>query len=278
MAASVPPVDGQQPTPQAGEGGIAQLRTAYEGLKGKYQNLAWAEKINPQEAQTAIELLQELRTNPVAFYRQLNQDLLGRPEYATQLQPTAPTQEDPEPKADLVTRGPDGREIRVYSEEQQQKWRDWNNARVMKNVDEKLNPLNEFHRTQQEFVQQAEIRERAKAHTESTMAEMRKMPHFAGPENEEKIAQKLRAIPPHIKKQVGAVAALNMAYNQHLRDNIFPTLNQTAEQRVREEMARKANAGAGTVTPGGGNQPRGTVQPKNTSELSAHLRKLAGVQ
>lgn len=264
-AANVPPVVEPE--------GIRNLRTAYEGYKGK---VGWAENLSQEEVQTALGLIADMRRDPVAFFRDLQSELTGHPEYSKMLGAgTAPAAE-PEPGPDLFTTDGQGQRVELYSAAQQKKWREWNDKRVNGQLDQRLSPLQDWHKSAQQQEQQRQLLANAQSTTTAVLKQMRDLPHFK--DGEDKIAARLAKIDPATKKQLGAIGSLNLAYNLYLKEEVFPTYDSKAEARVRAEFDKKANAG-GSVKPGGGQAPAtGGKRPTNQRELAAHLQKLSEAQ
>jgi len=264
----IPPV--AAPAPASEPEGVRNLRTAYEAYKSK---VGWAENHDPEEVKNALELITEMRADPVSFYRRLGTDLTGHPTYGKALQP--PPAEAPEPGPDLFTTDEAGNRIEMYSAKRQREWREWNDKRVMGQVDQRLNPLQEWHRNAQSEEQRRTIIEGAKSTATEVMNDMRANYPYFTKENEPKIAEFLAKIPAATKKRIGSIAALNVAYTQFLKAEIFPNIDKRAEDRIRKEFGMKAAASSGSVKPGGGNVSGVPKRPTNVGELAKHLERLS---
>lgn len=208
--------------------------------------------------------------NPLQFFRDLDQRLREDPEFKPHFEPQA---EDLEPQADLVSE--DGKH-RVYSDKQLRKWREWNDRQTDKRVGERLSPLEARFKAADEAEAKRETQANAAKLTNQVMTEMRTHPYWPKKdEGEAAILKHLRAIPPHIRKDIGPVACLHRAFDTYLREAVYPTISDNAAKKVEEDMKRKAAAGAGGVRPGGGSGT-GTVQrPQNVKDLAAHMEQLS---
>lgn len=263
---------GQQP-PRPEDEGIRNLRTAYEGYKGK---VGWAENLNKADVDGAMSLIAEMRADPVAFFRQLQADLTGHPEYSKLLDSGRAPAEEPEPGPDLYTTDAAGNRIEMYSAKRQKEWREWNNKQQTQQFEQRLSPLQSWHQNAQRDEQRRQIIEGARTTTTEVLTEMRQMPHFAGKDNEAKIADYLGKIPQAVKQKVGAIAALHMAYNTYLKNDVFPSIDAKAEARIRADFNKRAAAGNGSVKPGSSQQgSTGKPALNNQRDLAAHMEALS---
>jgi hypothetical protein len=111
----------------------------------------------------------------------------------------------------------------------------------------------------------------------SVLTEARQLPHFK--ENEQDIVNLIAAwneTHPEVLKSRGVAWAVQAAYNQLLTKKVYgPSYESGVENRIREEMKKKAAGGSVTVDPnvrgGDGKKPEIT----NVSQLAAHMEKLA---
>lgn len=265
-----PPAEGVIPPVAPDSEGIRNLRTAYDTFKGK---VGWAENLDAAEVQDALSLIADMRRDPVSFYRQLGTDLTGHPTYGKALQP--PPAEEPEPGPDLFSTDPQGNRIELYSAKRQKEWREWNDKRVMSQVDQRLNPLQQWHQTAQREEQNRTIIEGARSTASEVMKDMRTNYPYFTKEAEPKIAEYLAKVPADTKRRIGAVAALHVAYTQYLKNDVFPTIDSKAEAKIRKEFGMKAASSQGGVKPGGGNVAGAVKKPTTVAELSKHLERLS---
>ncbi len=121
--------------------------------------------------------------------------------------------------------------------------------------------------------QQTQVRTQAESEAGDALAQAKDLPHFW--ENRAKIAEKLAAMDPSIRQRFGAVAAMHMAYAQVLKESVLPALGTQAEQNVRDEYKRKANAASGSVNPADASSGSGQAPVlRNQSDLAKHLERL----
>lgn len=224
----------------------------------------------------AADFRNRIAQDPLEFYNQLGQELRQSPEYANRMgQPSTPPQaaatQDPEPQPDLYTEV-NGERHEVYSASQLREWQKWNGRQQTEARREEIAPLSEFVRNQQRAEEQRQIREQSRTEAGSLIEDMRAYPHFTK-ENEPKIAERFANMDPALKKRLGSAGALQRAYNDFLRDEVFPRIDSDAEQRVRGDFTRRASVTS--VRPGGGHNT-GVRKPTNVAELSAHIKRMSG--
>ena len=143
--------------------------TASKELEG----LGWAKGVNPQLAQSAIQLLTRAQQNPLAFTEEL-EALRDHPQFGPQLrswaartlgfrnQRPAETAVDEEPQPDIPLE--DGRQ--VYSSERQRQRDQWLMRQMESKFDEKLQPLtNKSAATEKYVADQVYAGIEAKAHS-----------------------------------------------------------------------------------------------------------------
>ncbi len=267
-ATSGPEASGQ-PAPAAGTRGPIPLdrheqilRNTRAELEGRY---GWAKDLNPQQAQTAVQLLNELQRDPAAFYRELGQRLNGG------RQETTPQVEEQDPEPLLVSQ--DGKE-KAYTAGQLKQIRELDAKRLRASILAEFAPMMDFFKSEQGTRQENAVRAEADQVAQAALADARKLPHFTK-ENEPEIAALFAAIPPETKQRYGSVAALMLAYNQFLAQKVFPTIETDAARKVRDANDRKAATSAGHAHPtsqGGSGKP---VALKNVTDLARHMERLA---
>lgn len=102
------------------------------------------------------------------------------------------------------------------------------------------------------------------------LKEARQIPHFE--ENEAAIAEKLAKMDPRLKRSMGPIAAMHLAFGQVLSEKVFPSIELSAEQKVRDSMKKKA-AGSSIVSPSGGSDATPpAVRPGDVEGLAARMR------
>lgn len=164
------------------------------------ESLGWAKGVNPQLAQSAIQLLTRAQQNPLAFTEEL-ESLRDHPVLGPQLRSwaartlgfrNAPRQADVQPEAmpepDLVFE--DGR--KSYTSEQMAKRDQWLLKQWESKIDEKLSPLAQKTHANEQFVAQQVfdgIKAKANADAKSELDTIRQQyPQFAEHESDVKAA------------------------------------------------------------------------------------------
>lgn len=254
---SSPGSDGQGPIPL--ERHKAILNNVRREAEQKY---GWAKDFKPDVVQRAVSIISRLDQDPRKFMADLAAELgIGANGQA----------EEQEPQPDLE--GPDGK-YKVYSSAQLAKLIEFREKRLTNSLlsDPRLQRALSFAEQGTQQQEHAEFVRQVTAVASSAIEQARQLPHFK--ENEKAIAEKLQAIDPEVRAQVGAVAAMYMAYNQVLAETVFPSIQRTSEQSAVESFKRKANAEAGSVHPTvGGTAAK--ARPRNQDELAAHMAALA---
>jgi len=221
------------------------------------ERLGWAEDLNREEVQDAIEMLRDLSRDPKAFMQQIAAELGGdEPE------------SDPDP--DLVSQ--DGK-IRTYSEAAHRKIMANLEKRLTSRFSKEFRPAVEFtNEYRNRDAVQARIRQ-AQEIGRNALTEARKLPHFT--ENEEHISTKLASMDPNYRRQVGSIAALHMAYNAVLAEKVLPTLRQNTEKEVLAGFKKSANASAGGIDPGSGTGGKPPIKDGDVNALARRMEELA---
>jgi hypothetical protein len=252
------------------------------------RDLGWAKGVDRGSVQTAFTLAQNLSTAPVRFALELIRDIMGHPQLAPQferefqaLMPGSPIPGQKPvakewPKA--ILRSDDGRG--AYTDEQLREILDIEREQWMSALEERFGPLEDMHSSLEEQREVTQIMHQSRQDSANFMTELRQLKHWPSgtPEQiragERKISGYLAAIPKEVKDNVGAVAATYQAFQTYLANDVYPTLESSVEQRVRDDMKRKAAAGTGAVVPGQQTNQPAPKKPTNQSELSAHLESL----
>lgn len=252
---------GEAPEPRI----AAAVKNAREAAsKEVHEKYGLAPNTDPRDVQVGMGLLTDIRADTKGFLLQLASEMGAKVVF----EGDTPAKEEvltyPEPS--LVSQ--DG--AKAYSSDDILKILDIQKKQIMG----ELRPDLEYVRNSKTSAQEAESRRQVAEYTSQQLAAARKLPHFTT-ENEPKILAKLQAIPQDVRRSVGPIAALHMAYNTFLQDDIFPTIDTAAEARVRESYAKKANAGRGQAHPT--DQSGDTKPPKldNVSDLEKHMEQLA---
>lgn len=232
-----------------------QLRVAKE-FQSKYERLSWAE---------------QFEQNPYAFVDSWVDQLAAHPEHQTKILAKAAkllnsrrgqSQAAAEmPKPDVPIMDGNGNITGyTYSDKQLQARDEFVWSQRQSALDERLGPLEQQMKTQQQREQMAALQQQSWQQAADTLTEMRQNPYFK--EHEAKVKQALAA-----HEEWGD--NIHAAFNHVLVTEILPTLSQTEQRKVVESLQQKA--GASTVGPGGG----GAATPKkfkSFSEAIAHYQ------
>lgn len=109
--------------------------------------------------------------------------------------------------------------------------------------------------------------------TKQTAEKMRKLPHVT-PETEKVIIAKVQAMDPRYIMEIGPIAAMHEAYAAMLQESVFPTIDASAEQRVRAENDKKAATSRGSAHPVSSGSERGSADIKGVTGLAKHMEEL----
>lgn len=222
-----------------------------------------------QQYGDAIQQIDAIRANPEQGIGQLITEALENPELRPgivsviartmnslrgQQQPV----ETPEPPADLQGTDANGQAVTFYSAPQLAKWHEWNNARLTRQFDERLQPLQkrEQQMTAQERITDAQRQSRDRMKSILTQYEGR--PHFK--EHQKAITEKYSEI---VKGGVDAATALGLAYAAILEDVVMPARASADQQAL---TAAAVKAASGSSSPPGVTTPSPAARPRSLSE------------
>jgi hypothetical protein len=240
----------------------AAVRNAREQARAEVMREFQAfQGINPDDARLGIQVLSELRADPEKFFRELGQRINGGQGQQVE--------EEAIPEADIVSK--DG-QLKTYRAETLQKVLDIHGRRVMAQVMKDLKPFVDFAQTEQQTRREQQQEAQVRSQVNEALTEARQLPHFK--DNETAILEALRAMPVEMKRAKGPVASLYAAYHTVLKDRVFPSIDQAAEGRVRQQLSRKEATSMGSAHPV---DQSGNAKPaiRNESELAAHMARLA---
>lgn len=244
----------------------AAVRNARTEAAQQYQ---WAQELQaqglkPDEIKAGVALLTRLRNDPKAFWAQLGSEVNPAGTGGTTEEETFEL-----PGADLTS--PDGK-VKAYSETAHLKSLEVMEKKILSQFKKEMQPLIEFHSSEMTARQQADFDAKAAKIGDAALKRAMNMPHFK--ENQKAIAEKLAAVDPEVLSEIGPVAAMFEAYNMVLQEKVFPNIETAAEKKVREDYAKKANAGGSVHPTGGGGNVR-KPELNNATQLAAHMEKLA---
>lgn len=252
------------------EAAIKNARTA--GQTALLSTITGTDIITPQhhaDVKTGYSLVGELRQNPRAFIENIARDLGLQVVSAGQSATDTPATVRGDVKPDLVSE--DGR--KAYSAELMLQVVKQEVAAAVQQMQGTVQPLLTAHEQQQQQEAQRAAQDEAREKATDFLTDMRAREHFK--DYEPAILQKLRDMDPGLRKRLGAFAALQTAYLDVVNEVVKPKLAADADQKVRDEYAKKANTAGGIVP--NGSQPTGAKKrPGNVRELAAHLERALG--
>lgn len=255
------------------ESAIKNARGA--GQTDALKAITGSDVITPQhqaDAKTGYSLVGELRQNPRAFIENIARDLglqIVAPGEATGGAPMGNLKPGQMPTGDL--RSEDGK--LAYSAELTMQLVDMKVKEAMAQIQGTVSPLLEAHQQAEQAAADAARKEEAREKSTNFLTQMRTRDHFK--DYEPAILQKLRDMDPGDRQMLGPFAALQTAYLDVMREIVQPKLAADADQKVRDEFAKKANTAGGIVP--NGSQPTGAAKrPGNVRELSKHLERALG--
>ena len=272
-ASSAPAPAGQKPrSTEAPEPRIvAAVRNAREETRAEVTRDFETRYGKPDDVQRAVELTRRLFANPQEFFRQLASEL--KEQGFGEGHPSAPAAEPElvDPRPDL--RSEDGK--LAYSDEANRQIAANAAERVRRELRKEFGPALDYTRTAEENARQTALQATIRVQGEQTatkaMAAARQLPHFTAHEKE--IGEVYAAIPIELRREVGSVAALYMAYNKVLADTVLPTLGATTERQVIADLHRSATAGASGVTIVPPAQAKPVIREGNVDDLARHLER-----
>lgn len=223
------------------------------------RELGWARQLgSKEEISRYVELGRRLFSDPTAFYQQLGQELAGQQSEEEELV---------DPKPDL--RSEDGKY--AYSHEANLQIARNAAERMRRELRKEFEPALRYAQTGTQREQQEAIRTEATQTATEVLSVARQLPHFK--EHEAEIGQLLATIDPNVRRKVGSVAALYMAYNKLLADKVLPTLSGSVERKTIADLQRSATAGATGVSGAPAPAKPATVRDGNVDDLAKLLER-----
>lgn len=286
-AAGATPQTGASGQPQTGAAGQAPenriqaaVRNARTDERTKVeQQYEWARSIPENrraDVPVGIEMLDEIRRDPVAFVTQLASELQARGHQLnfgggqTQAEAAAVTGDFKIPKGNLVAE--DGR--RAHSEEQLGEIVEGLTRHILSQVDTRLKPAQTFVQGEQRRQEQTQLHEEARGKREALMSKMRALPHFT-PENEGRILEIARAVSQEDRALLGPAGLIHHAYTTFVNNEVLPKQRLMSEEEVRKENAKKAATSIGQQRVNGSTTGAKVADIKGVPSLAAHMEKLA---
>lgn len=217
-----------------------------------------------KDLKTGMGLLTDLRDHAEEFFLSLGKELgYEIPQQA------AETYTMPKPSL----KSEDGRE--AYSAEEVSQIADIIERKVTAKLMGEMQPLiGDREARATETARESVIRE-SRTLAGQALTEAREMPHFK--EHEPAISERMRALTtadPQLRQRIGAIGVLYRAYNEILKEKVFPSIDTSAETRIREDNARKA-AGSTIVHPTGSSGDGKKVELRGVDDLARHMERMA---
>lgn len=264
------PKPGPQTPPASGQAPEHRITTAVTNARADERRVVEAQYaafkgMDPEEARAGLELLRDLRRDPSAFVR----------EVTARIQPqngggsTEPDEAYPEP--DLVSK--DG-QLKTYSHGTHLKALEVHGKKVTAQIMKELEPFLNFTRTESQRRESEQAETERVTRVDTALKEVRTRKYFTK-ENEPAILEILQNMEDKDRMKADPLWALNHAYNQFVEERILPTVDTSAEQRVRDSFAKKAAASQGTVNPSGPVGDGKKVDIKGQDALARHMETLA---
>lgn len=218
------------------------------------QKFGWAEKMDPQQVQRAMQMMSRLN------------DPKSAREFAAQLTQELGQLDDNVPEPDIVSN--DGK-VKAYSADAMQRF-----AAVIENrLRREMQPLMQDREQAQTRAKVAEQVEQGKTVMRDALTHARtSLPQFK--DNEAAISKEMEGLPPGTVDRIGIIGAMYMAYGNYMA-KVYPTLQVQAEGKVRDDFQKKAAAATGQVAPNGGNATPNVKRMRNENDLAAHMEQLA---
>ncbi len=221
--------------------------------------LAWAKDLKAEDVQSAMQLLGALKRDKGAFWRELG-ELIGE-----KVAPAAADDTFPDP--DLIS----GDGVKAFSADALKKTLDIFKKQLMTQFQGDLRPLVEFRDGELSARERSDLTTKATSMAGRALTQARALPHFK--EHEAAIVEKLTQMDPALRKEVGPIAAMYMAFEQVKVEKVYPTLTAEAEKRVRADFDKKA-ASTGIHPVGGDGKVLETPVIKGAAGLAAHMARL----
>lgn len=215
----------------------------------------------------SMRLLGELRNDSLDFATRL------AGEHGFTLVRTGQTPHDPDPSDVGVPQEPPKTwaEMQAILKAQE--------LRLTRAFESRAKPLEDARETEARRVRSEAITREAQTASTQALTKARTYPHFK--ENEVEIGERLAAMDPAERRQMGPVGAMLACYNAVLAEKVFPTIATTAKEQaaadVRAGYERKARS-SGSVVPTGSVGEGKPVELKNTTDLAKHMQRLAAEQ
>lgn len=237
---------------------------------------AEAEAAFQQQYGEAFKVLASFRDNPGAAIAELIAEGMANPEISPAVAAAAaralagrrgqaqPQQADePEPQADLQL--PDGTPL--MSAQRLAEWRQWNDRRLMAQLDQKLAPIQD---REQKIAAQEKYQAAfadAKGRMSQVLAQYQSRPHFA--EHKAAITAKTKTL---MESGIDAVTALGVAYATVIEETVLPAKASAAKQALvtqAVEQSKGSTAPPSAVMPSSQGRPRSMAEALKQQGVSS---------
>jgi hypothetical protein len=214
-----------------------ETREAVEKELGPWRQVM--SSFRPDEFAPVVDKLASLSRDPVAFYRDLGQELQRNGLLPDQPPPHAPTRsaapQGSEPEPDLVN--PDTGEL-LYSAPQLQKALAWREQQIESRLRREMQPLMESHRTAQQERELSTLTTAATAKASEAIAEAQTWEGF------DELKPKIAALMRNDRRY-----SLEGAYLKVYQTEYVPTRKQRERESVVAELKQKGRAGSSGISP-----------------------------
>lgn len=228
----------------------AETRAAVDQELGPWRQVI--SSFRPEEFAPILPQIQKLSTDPVAFYRDLGEQLQQHGLLPQQPQPHAPTRsaapQGAEPEPDLVN--PDTGEL-LYSAPQLQKALAWREGQIEARLRREMQPLMESHRQSQQEREMSTLKTSAEAKASDAIAEAQTWEGF------DELKPKIAALMRNDRRY-----SLEGAYLKVYQSEYVPTRKQRERESVVAELKQKGRAGSSGISP----NSRSNATPTDSSQ------------
>ena len=256
----------------------ARKKASEEALTKWREQYGWAEQINQQQFQEAMQWYAKYQGNPIDFLNALSNELTTHPEWGPQLRSLAAktlaarTQQQPDamPQPDVeITDGQGNVVGRTYSDRALAARDEWLTKRLMAQMEEKFSPV--VKTVEQVQAERAEAERKAQATTfaQTYGGELAALPHFT--ELKADIYARLKDARLESDHPAELKAVTYQIYIQTLAEKVLPTLSQKAQSQLLDNLQQKAAAST-SVNPGSA-APSTPKRYSNFNELPADMWK-----
>lgn len=240
-----------------------------EGIREGQRTYGWAKNLRQADVKEAMEIRHILNTDALGYHTQLTKMLteqgILKPGGTSAAPPAAAATPFKLPRASH--RSDDGEEF--FSAKQMQEVVDG----LLGEVDTRLKPINEERQAAQATAAETARIARVNQQGDDLIAELKQLPHYERFRKE--MADMLGEMPDERRTFLGGTpGALMWAYNQLVNSKVLPSADSDAQKKVREDLAKKANASRGSVSPTNASPAPAAPVLKNARDLAKHMQNM----